>query len=315
MIVCIGEAVIDMIQTSVPGMGEVFVPLPGGCAYNTSITIGRLETPVAFLGRISTNFFGEIQVTRLRESHVKDNLLIRCPENPVLSFIKVEEGKEPLYAFYEDGTSDRLLSPKDLPLQLPADTNCIVFGSISMVMEPMASTIESFIVKEAERNVITFDPNIRPFIIKDRFAYLKRFEKWASVSTIVKISLEDFEYIQPKPDPQEALAKLTSMGTRLVIITLGAKGCMAQLRRNDGSIIKVNAPGVTVTNLIDTVGAGDTFHGAFLAWLDFRGKMSINAIADLSETDLYDALVFANKAAAFVCTKRAAEPPTLQEIS
>jgi len=314
MILCIGEAVIDMVRRPAAGLGEVFLPLPGGCAYNTSIAIGRLGVPAAFLGRLSTNFFGEMQITRLRQNNVKDNLIIRCKQNPVLALINVEEGKEPEYAFYEEGTADSLLLPGELPA-IPADTACVVFGSISMAMEPTASTIEGIIMKEAEnKRVIAFDPNIRPFVIKDRCAYLRRFEKWAGASTIVKISLEDFEYILPNPDPKEALEKLISMGTRLAIITLGPQGAIAMLRRDNGNVISVSAPAGKIPKVADTVGAGDTFHGAFLAWLETRGKMSLDAIAALNENDLYDALVFANKAAAIVCTRHGAEPPVLEEI-
>ncbi|MDR0301480.1 MAG: PfkB family carbohydrate kinase, partial [Treponema sp.] len=116
------------------------------------------------------------------------------------------------------------------------------------------------------------------------------------------------------PNPEDALEKLIAMGTRLAIITLGPDGAMAILRRNDGSTIKTSAPGVNITNLVDTVGAGDTFLGALLAFLDMKGKLSHNAIAGLSETCLNDALVFANKAAAVVCTRHGAQPPTLDEI-
>jgi fructokinase len=314
MILCIGEAVIDMVQTHVSGLGEVFLSLPGGCSYNTSIAIGRLGVPVSFLGRVSKNFFGEIQVKRLRESNVKSDLIIRCEQNPVLAFIKVEEGIEPQYAFYDEGTADRLLSIEHLP-QLPASATCIVFGSISMTMEPIATTIETFIEREAEREkVIAFDPNIRAFMIKDREDYLKRFEKWTGASTIVKISYEDFEYITPKPEPEEALRRILALGSRLAIITLGPKGAAAMLRRGDGSVIRASSPAAQIPEVADTVGAGDTFHGAFLVWLEQRGKLSCNAIAGLSETDLLNALVFANKAAAVVCTRRGAEPPSLEEI-
>jgi fructokinase len=316
-----------MFHTPVSGTGEVFLPLPGGCAYNTSIAVGRLGAPVTFLGRLSTNFFGEIQINRLRENNVNDKLIIRCGQNPVLAFIKVEECKEPQYAFYDEATADRLLSPEELP-PLPADTSCLMFGSISMSMEPIATTIESLIFKEANQKVIAFDPNIRPFMIKDRAAYLKRFEKWVSVSTIVKISLEDFEYIDSKPQTDsssektsidnyenEALAKLTVMGARLAIITLGPNGCKAKLRRDDGSTVTASSPGIPVANLVDTVGAGDTFLGALLSWLELNGKMSHNAIAGLSEDELQTALAFANKAASIVCARHGAEPPTAVEMS
>ena len=316
MILCMGEAVIDMVQTNVPGLGEVFFPIPGGCSYNTSIAISRLGLPVAFLGRLSTGFFGEIQVKKLRENKVKDNLLIRCGQNPILAFIKTEEGKDPQYAFYDEGTADRFLSTEELPLKLPSDTSCIVFGSISMCMEPIASTIEKLILKEAESKkiVIAFDPNIRSFLIKDRNAYMKRFEKWISVCTIAKISSEDFSFIYPDTEPEQALKKIIELGTRLAIVTLGPKGAIALLRRDDGSVTRVRVPAAHIPRIADTVGAGDTFHGALLAWLEQRGKMSPNAVANLSENDLYDALIFANKAAAFVCTRNGAEPPTPEEI-
>jgi fructokinase len=314
MILCTGEAVIDMFLSNSSGGSPVFLPLPGGCAYNTSIAISRLGVSAAFLGRLSTSFFGETQLKRLRENNVKDDFVIRCEQNTILAFIKTEEGKEPQYAFYEEGTADRLLSPEELPA-LPEETTCIMFGSISMAMEPIATTIENLIFKEAKNKVTAFDPNIRSFMIKDRDAYLKRFEKWARSSTIVKISLEDFGFIDPSAAPRQALERLSGMGARLSIITLGSEGSMALLRRDDGSFLKAGAPGVKVTKLVDTVGAGDTFHGAFLSWLEMNGKMSHNAISALSEDELKSALLFANKAAAFVCERHGAEPPSLKEIN
>jgi len=313
MILCIGEAVIDLFQTHAEGFADAFLPLPGGCAYNTSIAISRLGVPAAFFGRISNSFFGDLQIKRLRENNVKTDLVIRCEQNTILAFIKVEEVKEPQYAFYEEGTADKLLLPEHLP-QLPPDTKCVVFGSISMAMEPIGATIENFILKEARQKVTAFDPNIRPFIIKDRQAYLNRFERLAAASTIVKISLEDFGFIQSNPQPEKALEKLTALGTRLAIVTLGPDGSAAMLRRDDGSVIKTGAGGVKVANPVDTVGAGDTFMGAFLACLEIKGKLTHNGIAGLSEDELNSALVFANKAAAIVCSRRGAQPPSLQEI-
>ena len=313
MILCIGEAVIDMFHRKDPVQGEVFYPLPGGCCYNTSIAAARLGAQTAFLGRLSTNFFGDIQVQRLNENKVRTDLLLRRDENPILAFIKTGEGRQPQYAFYDEGTVDRLLSLDELP-DLPSDTSCIVFGSVSMAMEPIASTIENLIIKYSEHKVIAFDPNIRPFMIKDREAYMKRFTQWAGLCTIAKISGEDFEYIFPGTEPKDALQKMIDLGTQLAIVTLGADGSAALLRRANGSVIKVNIPGIHIEKIADTVGAGDTFLGAFLARLELRGKMSNNAIANLHEDDLHDALTFANKAAAIVCTRNGAEPPTLNEM-
>jgi fructokinase len=223
---------------------------------------------------------------------------------------------EPQYAFYTEATANRSFVMEDLPLQLPTDTTCLVFGSISMTMEPIASTIETLVLREAasKKLVIAFDPNIRPFMIKDKDAYMKRFEKWVSASAIAKISIEDFEFIFPKPEPEQALRKILNMGSRLAIITLGPQGAIAMLQQDDGSVIKVSASAPHIPTLVDTIGAGDTFLGAILFWLEQRGKMSHAALANLSETELYDALVFANKAASIVCSRHGAEPPTLEEV-
>ncbi|MCL2380672.1 MAG: carbohydrate kinase [Treponema sp.] len=322
MIVCCGEALIDMIRAQVPGHGEGFLPLPGGSPYNTAIAIGRLGVPVTFLGRFSTDFFGEILVKRLRDSRVKGDLIIRSSQNTSLAFVKLEKGKDPKYVFYTEGTADRSLSAEDLPASLPSDTRCILFGSISMAMEPIASAIEALILREATRKstdqmdgapVLSFDPNIRPCVIKDRAAYIARFEKWVAASTIAKISSGDFEFLYPQLEADRALQKILAMGPRLTICTLKNRGALALLRRNDGSVMKVSAPAVALP-VVDTIGAGDAFHGALLSWLETKRKMSRSALVNLSEADLYEALFFANKAASIVCSRRGAEPPTQKEI-
>jgi len=319
MVVCIGEAVIDMFHKQDPVYGEVFAPLPGGCCYNMSIAIARLGVCAAFLGRISSNFFGDIQVERLRKNNVKTDFILRRDENPILAFIKTEEGKQPQYAFYDEGTVDRPLSPEELKTCMQnaqaSQISCIVFGSVSMSMEPIATTIESFLAEcRMAEKVIAFDPNIRPFMIKDRDAYMKRFTQWASLCTIAKISSEDFEFIFPGVCAQNALQKMTDLGTRLAIVTLGPDGASALLRRDDNSVLNVSAQGFPVKNIADTVGAGDTFLGALLAWLELHGKLSRNAIAAMSEEDLHEALSFANKAAAFVCIRTGAEPPSMSDL-
>ncbi|MDR0313686.1 MAG: carbohydrate kinase [Treponema sp.] len=316
MIICCGEALIDMIRTPVSGLGNVYLPLPGGCAYNTAIAIGRLGVPVSFLGRLSTDFFGEILVDRLRKNNVSDELIILSEQNTTLAFIKVEKGMEPQYAFYTEATANRSFVTDDLPTQLPADASCLVFGSISMTMEPIASTIETLILREAARKklVIAFDPNIRPFMIRDKDAYMKRFEKWINASAITKISIEDLDFILPKMAPEQALRKILAMGSRLAIATLGPQGAIAMLRKDDGSVIKVSVPAAHISTLVDTIGAGDTFLGALLFWLVQSDKMTYSTLVYLSETDLHDALVFANRAASIVCTRHGAEPPTLEEV-
>jgi fructokinase len=322
MIICLGEALIDMVRQEIPGGAGAFLPLPGGSPYNTAAAIGRLGVPVKFLGRFSRDFFGEILMKRLGENGVGAELMVRTDQNSTLAFVKLEKGKEPQYVFYTEGTADRSLSAEDLAAVLPGgilppDTRCILFGSIAMTMEPIATTIESLILprgRDAAGPVISFDPNIRPFMIKDREAYVRRFETWLSAVTIAKISGADFDFIYPGLGLEKSLERVLSLGPALVVTTLGPRGAAALLRRGGGAeILRADAPVVDLP-VVDTIGAGDTFHGALLSWLELRGRMSRPAVAALSAEELREALWFANRAASLVCARRGAEPPSLAEV-
>jgi fructokinase len=308
-----------MIQVEVPGSGKGFLPLPGGCSFNTSIAIGRLGVPVQFLGPVSTDFFGEIILKRLRDNNVGSELIAPSRRNTTLAIVSVDTEKGPQYAFYTDGTSVPLFSPENIPSSLPAGTCCVVFGSISMNMEPCAGTIETFIQRYQSEDspVIAFDPNIRPIKIADRNAYLNRFEKWTAASTIVKLSSEDADYAFPGLEPAQALAKILSLGPMLAVCTLGPDGVIAMLERGGpgrgSDIVTVKVPGIRV-NVVDTVGAGDTFHGAFLSRLFSKGSLSRRSLVDLGEAELRDAVSYANKAASIVCSRRGADPPTAGEV-
>jgi fructokinase len=281
------------------------------------VAIGRLGIPAAFLGRLSTDFFGELLVERLAGNGVKTEYIVRSGENSTLAFVKLEPGREPEYVFYTEGSADRSLSEGDLPPRLPPEVGCILFGSISMTMEPIASAIEALIARESRRGenapVVSVDPNVRPFMIRDRDSYVRRFEGWIRNSVIAKISAADFDFIYPSLGLEASLERILSLGPRIAVTTLGAKGALALLRRDDGTILRVSAPVIDLP-VADTIGAGDTFHGAFLSALELRGRMSRTALAALTGAELYDALYFANKAASLVCSRHGAEPPTRAEV-
>lgn len=200
MIVCCGEALIDMVPFRPEGTegGEAYRPCPGGSPYNSAVAVGRLGVPVAFLGRISRDFFGDSLVARLAANGVGTGLIARSGQPSTLAFVKLEEGEEPQYAFYTEGSADRSLLASDLPEELPEDARCLLFGSISMTMEPAASTIEALVMRESGRRVISFDPNVRPVMVVDHDAYILRMESWFKAATIVKISGADLDYVYPE---------------------------------------------------------------------------------------------------------------------
>ncbi|MDR0722930.1 MAG: carbohydrate kinase [Treponema sp.] len=324
MIVCCGEALIDMVPIKVP-VGKSpdtetgFLPYPGGSPYNTALALGRLGVPVQFLGRLSQDFFGERLMTRLIQNQVRTDFIIRSGEPSTLAFVHIEAGREPQYVFYTEGTADRSLRPRDIPGCLPEETRCILFGSIAMTMEPVASAIESLIFREhtpkqgRKQLLISLDPNIRPFMIHDRDAYINRFETWLRAVNILKISAEDLTYIYPDRDREAAIERVLSLGVCLVVLTQGSAGALALLRRERDEVLQVQVPGIPVT-VVDTIGAGDTFHGAFIGWLELHGHLSPSQVASLTREELSEALGFANKAASLVCTRYGANPPTLAEM-
>ena len=321
MIVACGEALIDMVSEKDQSGRDIFVPCPGGSPYNTAIAIGRIlgkeggRNRAAFLSRLSRDFFGEILVRRLEQNNVSIDLIARSEETTTLGFVKLETGKEPAYIFYTEGAADRSLKESDFPARLPSGTNCILFGSISLTMEPSATSIENFIFRESEHKdgpVISHDPNVRPFMIPDHGSYVNRFEKWVRASNIVKISSVDFDFIYPGLGSEKGAEKFLGMGPSLVAVTMGEEGAAVFVTR-DGTIKKIFAEAFHPA-ISDTIGAGDTFHGAFLSWLEEHGKMSRKALELLTENEIHQALSFANKAAAIVCSRKGADPPALAEI-
>ena len=318
-----------------------FKPCVGGSPLNTAVAIARLETDVAFLGRLSKDFFGDMFVDTLSHNGVVTKYITRSDQLSTLAFVHLAQGKEPQYVFYTEGTADRSLVPSDVPHNLD-DVDCICFGSIAMTMEPVASTVERLIQREHTKKVISFDPNIRPMMIPDTTAYIRRFETWLSYCTILKISEADVEFLFPEKTLEQAVAHLLSCGPKLLVMTLGSKGALAVLNvrhceahddtrhcearsaeaiqrtdrvatARDDDRLSVTVP-VKKVDVVDTIGAGDTFHGAFLSWLAEHNKMTQSAIASLTEDDLRNALSYANLAAAIVCTRQGAQPPTKKEM-
>jgi len=331
MIVFCGEALIDMVpETTSDGRG-VYAPCYGGGPYNTAIAAGRLlgtsggKRRAAFLNKISLDFFGEELVRNLERNNVSAEFLVRSPEaepldgeTTVLGFVKLEPGKDNEYIFYTVGSAMRSFSKSELPAALPPQTRALMFGSISLTMEPSASTIESLIKREREKNpelVISLDPNVRPMMISGKAAYVQRFESWLKASTILKLSDADLDFIYPGVTIEEAVGRIFAApeGPLLIAVTLGKDGAAVYLRENGGTKTVVKEPVVDLP-VVDTIGAGDTFHGALLSWFEMKDNLSRSALAKLSEAELRQAVVFANKAASIVCSRKGANPPTLAEV-
>ena len=319
MILCCGEALIDMLPVKSAQGQPCFMPCPGGSPYNVAIALARLVVPTAFLSPLSTDFFGDQLVSTLVREGVDVSLVRRVAKPTTLGFVQLEDSKEPQYAFFFNDTADRSMTPQDLPVELAPEINCLQFGSISLTMEPGAGAIGTLVAREASRIVVSFDPNVRPSMIPDRKTYLCNFRNWAQAATIIKVSAADLSYLFPGGDTSESMEQLATValetrGQRplLIVITLGGEGSLAFLHSAD-TRRQATADGFQV-QLADTIGAGDTFHSGLLAWLQRENRLSFGGLASLSEGDLVAMLRYGNACAALACTRSGADPPTKKAL-
>jgi fructokinase len=310
MIVSCGEALIDFMPISVDGV-TAFRPFPGGSPFNVAVGLGRLQVPTGFLGRVSTDFFGDLLMETLTQNHVAHRHVRRAADPTTLGFVSQPTDGEPQYAFYANGAADRLIAERDLPDALDDAVACLHFslGAISLTVEPAATTYETLMRREAGKRVVAFDPNIRPGLIPNREAYRQRLETWVSLSDLVKVSRADLDWLYPGRNAEEAAASWHKLGPKLVVVTLGAEGAFALSNSH-----RVAVPGRKV-KVADTVGAGDSFHAALLAGLHDGGLLKRERLADLPDDVVQKLLERAVAAAAITCSRPGANPPTKAELA
>lgn len=308
MIIVFGEALIDMIMSRTADGEKAFVPHTGGSPFNTCIALARLGIHTGFAGRVSTDLFGKMLISDLENNGVDLSYTQRGAEPTTLGFVKTSPGTDPEYAFYTAGTADCSLKMDEFPENFPESTEALVFGSISLLMEPGASVIEGIAEREKGKRVFSFDPNIRPVLIDDGESFRAKCKMFFGFSTIVKVSDVDLKWLYPELSLKEAASKVKSLGPVIVAVTMGREGSFAV---TDGFTVEASAVKV---NVADTVGAGDTFHAGFLAYLSSKGLMDLGLIKNIDEKTLTDALRFASRCAAVTCSRKGADPPYADEL-
>lgn len=308
MILCCGEGLIDFVP--MPDLGA-YQPCPGGSVYNVAIGLGRLGVPTGFYCKLSKDFFGDMLIDTLADNKVDTRFCIRTPHPTTLAFVSLgsEDLSEPQFSFYANGSADRSLTVDELPPQLPEMVNVLHFGSISLVMEPGATALETLMVREHGRRIISLDPNIRPGLITDAAAYRQRFEKWVASVDILKLSCVDRRWIYPQVNFDACLRRWFDLGVSVVIQTRGSDG--AEGFSAAGNYATVETPDVEIA---DTVGAGDTFLAATLAYLYQAEKMEIDKLRGLASDPLARCLSYASQAAAINCSRTGADPPFRHEL-
>ena len=308
MILCCGEALIDMVAAPSLDGPDGFVPHSGGAVFNTAIALGRLGARAGMLTGLSRDMFGDQLADALKASDVDTTHIIRSVRPSTLAFVKLEDGQAS-YSFFDENSAGRMIRPEDMP-ELPSDITALFFGGISLASDPSASAYAALLERQGGSRAVMIDPNIRPLFITDAEGYRRRMAAMISQADIVKVSDEDLDWLNPAPLTQaEKISAMLDTGPSVVIVTQGAAGAIATLA--DGTSITVPA---VKTNVVDTIGAGDTFNAGFLAKLSELDLLTPEALGTLDPDALRDAMTYGARVAAITVSRAGANPPWANEL-
>ncbi|TPK95053.1 carbohydrate kinase [Mesorhizobium sp. B2-4-12] len=306
MILCCGEALIDMLPRTTTEGEPAFAPYVGGAVFNTAIALGRLGAPAGFFSGLSSDLFGGQFRDALGASKVSSTYAHTSPRPTTLAFVKLNNGQA-TYTFYDENTAGRMLTIDDLP-QLGSEIEAMLFGAISLISEPAGSAYEEFMKREHGHRVMMLDPNIRPNFIPDKAKHLRRIRAMMAMADIVKLSDEDLHWFGEAGSHEDVVRNWLDRGPKLIVVTHGSEGAVGYSRDH---AVTVMPERVTV---VDTVGAGDTFNAGILASLHEQGLLSKAAIGELPQDAIRKALSLGAKAAAVTVSRAGANPPWRHEI-
>ena len=307
MIVVCGEALFDVFSTGETATGLSLRAHVGGSPFNVAVGLARLDRSAALLGAISNDFLGARLMRALESERVSTATVVRTPAPTTLSLVGLDARGVPAYAFYGTEGADRQLTPATLPVR-PKDARAFHFGSYATVVEPTASALRALVEAERGRSVISYDPNVRLNVEPALKTWTEQVQWMLPRTHLLKVSEEDLSLLYPGSEVDSLAKAWLGQGIRLLVVTRGANGAVAWTRG-----AKVEVPGIPTT-VVDTVGAGDSFQAALLAWLDERNLLSEVALAGLDRANLLEAVQFAVTAAAITCSRAGADLPRRNEL-
>lgn len=306
-LVC-GEALMDVFALADTRTGTALDARIGGSPFNVAVALARLGQRVDFFGAVSSGFLGERLMRAFADEGVGVRSVVRTPAPTTLSLVGVDAQGVPSYAFYGTGAADRQLEPQHLD-DLPAGVRALHLGSYATVVEPIASTLRVLVERHRAHALVAYDPNVRLNVEPDLARWREQIDWMLPRCHLLKISDEDLGLLYPDSSAGAFMARALSAGTAAVVVTRGAHGAVARTASAHATVA-----GVPV-QVVDTVGAGDTFQAALLTWLAEHDALSRAALAGLSAERLDAALGFAARAAAITCSRRGADMPRRAELT
>jgi fructokinase len=315
-IAVIGEVVADAVLPA-DGIRDGAARLtvhPGGGPANTALTLARLGTRARFGGRLSTGALGTLCRERLAASGVDLAAAVATPAPATLAIARLSEDGSATYEFYTEGTADWDWTDDELSAVVRAEagsdpTVALHSGSLALALQPSGAAIERLLDRARATTTISIDPNLRPLLVPLE-VYRERIAGWAARADIVRLSSEDLLQLWPGLTPEQAAERLHDLGATLVVVSLGSRGAFASL---SGRQLRTPGAPLGPGGLVDTVGAGDSFHGGLLHHLGRAGALG-GRLDGLDLDILSAALDFATRVAAVTCSRPGADPPWESEL-
>ena len=308
-VLVIGEALVDVVH----GLNGEIKNIPGGSPANTAVALSRLGTKTIMKARTSSDQFGTEIRDYLTDQKVNldYSLVVNSPSSVIDALIQNDGSAK--YEANLNGAADYGWTFAELNQELDQDIQIVQLGSLTSYIEPGATHVEKWFAKLRQKNkyLLTFDPNIRhPLDGQDQENVRNRAKKLASLSHVVKASDEDLNWIFSNNNPKESAIKIIESGASLVVVTLGKKGAFAVNRKQE--VVEVPAKEIDV---IDSIGAGDTFAAALITQLLENSWTDVNALEKLSMAELTRTLTNCALASSITCSRQGANPPHRHEVT
>jgi fructokinase len=305
-LVC-GEALFDVFLDHEDNPGNLrFDARAGGSPFNVAIGLARLGGQSGLLTGISTDMLGARLVKLLEAESVSTAYLLRPQRRTTLSLVALDDAGHAEYVFYGLGSADCSVRREELPAIGPEVTG-FHFGSYSLVVQPVADAFAAVAATAGER-FVSVDPNVRPTVEPDLDVWRTRVSEYVRYADLIKISSEDLAFLYPDRKAESQAVDWLDAGVQAVIVTDGGNEVQGWTRGGDQ--VRLTPP---VFDVVDTVGAGDSFQAALLARLATKGDPK-TVVASLDAESLNELLGYALKAAAMTCSRRGADLPRSDEI-
>jgi fructokinase len=298
-ILVFGEALADLIPRD--GEGRRYEAALGGSGFNAALALARCGAQTAIAATLSRDTLGRRFREMLAAEGIERAVAAESDLPTPLAMIEpLRPGGEARYRFHLETTA--LDAAPNLP-DGPMAFGHLHFTSFGATVGASGEAALALMRRAKDQGAsISYDVNIRPPALPERAVATRLIEQRIGASGIAKASRDDLAWLYPGWPEARVVAHWQGLGAGLVLVTRGADGACCHGR---SGMLAGSAPPVAV---VDTIGAGDTFMGSFLAVLGARGALGAQ-LATVARTDLEAALAFACATAADSCTRPGCDPP------